>query len=82
MAAVPETVAVQVGADTRYIISTSGRASSLARYTRLLQQVLKVDVAYLPISSGAERLPERTARIHAASALTRLSSLTAFPACA
>eukprot|EP01062_Namystynia_karyoxenos_P003051 TRINITY_DN11070_c0_g1_i1.p1 TRINITY_DN11070_c0_g1~~TRINITY_DN11070_c0_g1_i1.p1 ORF type:complete len:357 (+),score=83.02 TRINITY_DN11070_c0_g1_i1:91-1071(+) len=47
-----DTVSVAVGAQTRYIISTSGRPTSLERYRRLLQEELQVDVAYIPISSG------------------------------
>lgn len=35
---------------TRYIISTSGRPSSIRRYERLLQDILGLNVAYLPIS--------------------------------
>ena len=53
-AAVPgaeDLVRVAVGANTRYILSTSGRPSSLERYRRLLQEVLGIDVAYTPISS-------------------------------
>ena len=41
---------MNVGAGTRYIISTSGRASSIRRYERLLQELLQLNMAYLPIS--------------------------------
>lgn len=39
---------------TKYIISTSGRASSIERYQRLLQEILHEDIAYLPISAYSE----------------------------
>lgn len=39
---------------TKYILSTSGRASSIERYQRLLQEILQIDIAYLPISPYAE----------------------------
>lgn len=42
-----------INAETRYIISTSGRASSLKRYQKLLQEILKLNIAYIPISSYA-----------------------------
>jgi shikimate 5-dehydrogenase len=58
-----DSVSVQVGANTRYILSTSGRPSSLERYRRLLQEVICVDVAYIPISAegppGSPIDPER-----------------------
>jgi shikimate 5-dehydrogenase len=44
-------VSVCVGAKTRFIISTSGRPKSLRRYKCLLQELLELDVAYIPISS-------------------------------
>jgi len=50
-------VSFAIGPKTRYIISTSGRVSSLKRYQKLLQQILKLDVAYLPIHSGDEENP-------------------------
>lgn len=43
---------IVIGANTKYIISTSGRPTSSERYRKLLQDILKVDVAYLPINSG------------------------------
>lgn len=49
---VQEGVLFQIGSQTRYILSTSGRLSSLARYKRFLQNILGLDVAYLPIHSG------------------------------
>lgn len=45
-------VAVKIGANTRFILGTSGRISSLERYRKLLQDIIKVDVAYIPINSG------------------------------
>lgn len=50
-AAPPDRCPVLIGAGTRYILSTSGRPSSLERYRRLLQDVLRADVAYVPISA-------------------------------
>ena len=47
-----DTVGFQIGSQTRYIISTSGRLTSLERYKNLLQEILKVDIAYIPIHSG------------------------------
>ena len=47
----PTGVAVRVGAATRYILSTSGRPSSLERYRGLLQNSLGLDIAYTPISA-------------------------------
>lgn len=44
-------VPVLIGASTQYILSTSGREKSLRRYTRLLQALLGLDIAYIPISS-------------------------------
>lgn len=41
---------MKVAAGTKYIISTSGRASSILRYERLLQDILGLNIAYLPIS--------------------------------
>jgi shikimate dehydrogenase len=46
----PSTVGMQIGPQTRFIISTSGRLTSLLRYQKLLQEVLRLDLAYLPIS--------------------------------
>lgn len=45
--------AILVNADTKYIISTSGRISSAKRYQKLLQEVLKLNIAYLPVSHYA-----------------------------
>lgn len=36
---------------TQYIISTSGRPSSIRRYERLLQEILDLNIAYIPISA-------------------------------
>ena len=44
-------VSFDIGPNTRYIISTSGRVSSLLRYKKLLQDELNLDVAYLPSHS-------------------------------
>ena len=46
-----EKTLVAVSANTRYIISTSGRPQSIRRYNVLLQDILGEDVAYLPMSS-------------------------------
>ena len=46
-----EKTRVAVSANTRYIISTSGRPQSIRRYNVLLQDILGEDVAYLPMSS-------------------------------
>jgi hypothetical protein len=45
-------VSLLVGANTRYILSTSGRLPSIERYRKLLQEILQLDVAYVPINSG------------------------------
>ena len=42
---------MKLTADTQYIISTSGRPTSIRRYERLLQEILKLNIAYLPISA-------------------------------
>lgn len=47
-------VNMKIGSSTQYIISTSGRISSMKRYQKLLQEVLRIDIAYLPISSYSE----------------------------
>lgn len=58
-------IAVKIGPNTRFILGTSGRISSLERYRKLLQNILAVDVAYIPINSGDPEhksiLPERYA---------------------
>lgn len=54
---VPEGVQFRIGGHTKYIISTSGRLSSLERYQRFLQKILNLDVAYLPIHSGDPSIP-------------------------
>ena len=43
-----------IGPNTRYIISTSGRISSMRRYKHLLRDILKVDIAYIVINTGGE----------------------------
>lgn len=52
------TIALKIGANTRYILGTSGRISSLERYRKLLQDILGVDVAYVPINSGDKNHPQ------------------------
>jgi shikimate dehydrogenase len=53
----PQGVLFRIGSQTKYIISTSGRLSSLQRYQNFLQNILKLDVAYLPIHSGDTSSP-------------------------
>jgi len=51
---------IQVGATTQYVLSTSGRPSSLRRYRALLQNILHLDVCYIPISSEQDHIdPQR-----------------------
>lgn len=45
-----EAVSFGVSGASRYVISTSGRLSSIARYQKLLQEKLGLDIVYLPIS--------------------------------
>lgn len=45
-------ISMRIGPSTKFIISTSGRISSLSRYNRLLQDILMLDIAYIPISSN------------------------------
>jgi shikimate 5-dehydrogenase len=47
---------VRVGPKTRLIISTSGREKSLRRYQILLQELLGLDMAYVPISSATGKI--------------------------
>eukprot|EP01040_Poterioochromonas_malhamensis_P004013 gene4011-4292_t len=51
------TVPFLISAKTRYILSTSGRISSLERYRKLLQDLLRIDVAYLPFHTGDSENP-------------------------
>jgi shikimate 5-dehydrogenase len=51
-----EQVMVRVGPKTRLIISTSGRPRSLRRYQILLQELLGLDIAYVPISSATGKI--------------------------
>lgn len=51
-----DSVRVRVGGATRFILSTSGRATSARRYRALLQEILGLDVCYLPISSPDGRV--------------------------
>ena len=48
-------VSFAVGANTQYILSTSGRTSSMQRYRVLLQELLGLDVVYLPISDPSSQ---------------------------
>lgn len=43
---------VKITPFTKFIIGTSGRIDSINRYNKLLQNILKKDIAYIPISSG------------------------------
>src|SRR5690606_23148076 len=45
---------MRVNAETRYIISTSGRISSAKRYQKLLQEILNLNIAYIPVTSYAD----------------------------
>src|SRR5690606_22738382 len=45
---------MRVKAETRYIISTSGRISSAKRYQKLLQEILNLNIAYIPVTSYAD----------------------------
>ena len=53
-----EALPVPIGSHTKFIISTSGRLSSLKRYNYLLQQSLHQDIVYIPINSGSDELPQ------------------------
>lgn len=44
---------MKIGPQTRYIVSTSGRISSMQRYRKLLQDILQLDIAYIPIHSNS-----------------------------
>ena len=44
---------MKIGPQTRYIVSTSGRISSMQRYRKLLQEILQLDLAYIPIHSNS-----------------------------
>ncbi len=61
---------MKLTAGTQYIISTSGRSTSIRRYERLLQEILGLNIAYLPISpvdDATRILPENF--VHAISGL-------------
>jgi shikimate dehydrogenase len=47
-----EKISLKIGPKTKFILGTSGRISSLQRYKQLLQEILHLDVAYIPINSG------------------------------
>ena len=44
-------ILMYIGPDTKFIISTSGRLTSLLRYKKLLQDILKLNIAYICIKS-------------------------------
>ena len=44
-------ISVSIGSNTGYIVSTSGRTSSLRRYRTLLDRVLNLDIVYIPLNS-------------------------------
>jgi shikimate 5-dehydrogenase len=44
-------VYMKITAKTKFIVSTSGRVSSVKRYTVLLQEILGLDYAYIPINN-------------------------------
>lgn len=44
-------IVVSIGTNTEFIVSTSGRISSLRRYRALLNRVLNLDVVYIPLTS-------------------------------
>ncbi len=46
-----DTVPFNISGRSQYILSTSGRITSLRRYQRLLQEKLNLDIVYLPITS-------------------------------
>lgn len=46
-------ITMKIGPQTRYIVSTSGRISSMQRYRKLLQDILQLDLAYIPIHSNS-----------------------------
>jgi shikimate dehydrogenase len=46
-----DSIKVSVGSKTKYILSTSGRLSSLKRYKSLLNDILALDIIYLPLTS-------------------------------
>ena len=46
------TVPIHIGPSTKFIVSTSGRLKSIERYSALLHNILRVDIAYFPINSG------------------------------
>lgn len=50
-------IALKIGPHTRFILGTSGRLSSLERYRKLLQEILHLDIAYIPINSGESTDP-------------------------
>ncbi|RYH19094.1 hypothetical protein EON65_26525 [archaeon] len=53
----PDGVNTLIGPNTKLIISTSGRVPSLRRYKSLLQDILKLDIAYIPVHSGSSESP-------------------------
>ena len=45
-----QSIETRISPHTRFIISTSGRPSSMARYKKLLQEELSLDIVYLPLA--------------------------------
>jgi shikimate 5-dehydrogenase len=48
----PLKVPIHINSNTKYIISTSGRLTSLKRYDLLLNTILSTDIAYIPITDS------------------------------
>jgi len=46
-------ITMKIGPQTKYIVSTSGRISSMQRYKKRLQEILQLDLAYIPIHSNS-----------------------------
>lgn len=47
-------ISVSIGPNTEFIVSTSGRLSSLRRYRALLNRVLNLDAVYIPLTNHAK----------------------------
>ena len=54
-----QVVNMPVSAGTRYIISTSGRPSSMRRYKVLLRDILKVNISYILTLVAKSRLARK-----------------------
>ncbi len=46
-------VEIKITSSTKFILSTSGRPTSMLRYNHLLQDILNLDIAYVPISDNS-----------------------------